>query len=149
MSETDISDIVRGFLETQAAMSLATINQHGNPESAPLFYVSDERFNLYWLSSPTSRHSINLTARKQVSAGIYPSVWDWSDIVGLQVEGEAEIIGDDRIREQIMMLYMRKFKLPEDFDSAIASSTLYVLRPGWIRWLDNSVRFGYKAEIRP
>ena len=29
----------------------------------------------------------------------------------------------------------------------IASSTLYVLRPSWMRWVNNSVEFGFKAEL--
>src|SRR5262245_10351357 len=147
MNEPDTTGLIRAFLETQSTLALATANADGQPESSPLFYLSDERLNLYWLSAATSRHSVNLTKRSRVSAAVYPSVWQWNDIVGLQIEGEAEAITDDRIREQILTLFLRKFQLPPEFDSIIASSTLYVLRPSWIRWMDNSVEFNYKAEI--
>ncbi len=147
MSENETRQIVQAFLETQSTMALATVNAEGQPESAPVFYVSDDRLNLYWLSSAHVRHSINLFARPTVSAAVYPAIWQWNDIVGLQIEGEAEAITDERIREQIMILYLRKFQLPASFDAAIASSTLYILRPRWMRWVDNSVSFGYKAEI--
>jgi hypothetical protein len=33
------------------------------------------------------------------------------------------------------------------FDSLINASTLYILTPRWIRWIDNSVEFNYKAEL--
>jgi uncharacterized protein len=147
MSEPNTQLIVQGFLDTQSTMALATARADGQPESAPLFYVSDERLNLYWLSSPTSRHSLNLSERPAVSATIYAPVWNWTDIVGLQIEGLASPITDDRIREQVLTLYLRKFQLPPELDKTITGSTLYMLTPIWIRWVDNSVSFGYKAEI--
>jgi hypothetical protein len=143
----DLRPTLQQFLEQQSTLSLATVNDQGEPEVAPLFYVSDERHNLYWLSNTTVRHSLNLTARPQVAATIYPIVWQWSDIIGVQIQGRAEAITDERVREQIMTLYLRKFLLPASFDAAIAASTLYVLRPHWIRWIDNSVEFGYKSEF--
>ena len=147
MTEQDSREIIRAFLETQSTMALATVNAERLPQIAPLFFVADDQLNLYWLSAMQSRHSINLTAQQQVSATIYPSVWQWNDIVGVQIEGQAEAISDDRMREQIMNLYLRKFQLPPEFDALIAGSTLYRLRPRWIRWMDNSVEFNYKTEI--
>jgi uncharacterized protein YhbP (UPF0306 family) len=143
----ELHPTLQQFLQEQSTLALATVNDQGEPEVAPLFYVSDERHNLYWLSNPTVRHSRNLAVRPQVAAAIYPIVWQWNDIAGVQIEGRAEAIADDRIREQIMVLYLRKFLLPASFDAAIAASTLYVLRPRWIRWIDNSVQFGYKSEF--
>jgi uncharacterized protein YhbP (UPF0306 family) len=147
MSEPDTRQLIRAFLETQATLALATQSANGDPQIAPVFYVSDDQLNLYWLSAPTSRHSANLVARPKVSGTVYPSVWQAADIVGVQIEGEARPIGDDRVREQILNLYLRKFQIPSEFDSIINTSTLYVLAPRWIRWMDNSVQFNYKAEI--
>jgi uncharacterized protein YhbP (UPF0306 family) len=147
MNEPDIRQVIREFLETQSTLTLATVNAAGHPETAPVFYVSDEQFNLYWLSGTSVAHSVNLSAHKQVSGSICPMIWQWEDIVGLQIKGEAEAISDERVREQILLIYLRKFQLPPTFDSIIASSTLYVLRPSWMRWVNNSVQFGYKTEL--
>lgn len=143
----EIFQIVRVFLETQSTMALATVNAEGQPETAPIFYVSDDRLNLYWLSATHVRHSVNLAANSRVSAAVYPAVWQWNDISGVQIEGTASLIRDERVREQILLLYLRKFQLPPEFDAAIAASSMYVLRPSWIRWVDNSVKFGYKVEL--
>jgi uncharacterized protein YhbP (UPF0306 family) len=147
MSEPDNLQLIQAFLDTQSTMALATINTNGQPQVAPIFYVADERLNLYWLSSPNSRHSTNLVLNPKVAATVYPSVWQWNEIVGLQIEGEARPIGDERIREQILTIYLRKFQLPAEFDSIISSSILYSLKPSWLRWMDNSVQFNFKAEI--
>jgi uncharacterized protein YhbP (UPF0306 family) len=143
----DTFQIVRAFLDTQSTMALATVNADGQPETAPIFYVSDDRLNLYWLSATHVRHSVNLAVNKRVSAAVYPAVWQWNDISGVQLEGTASMVQDERVREQILLLYLRKFQLPPAFDAAITASSLYMLRPTWIRWVDNSVKFGYKTEI--
>ena len=147
MNEPDIRQVIREFLETQSTVALSTVNAEGHPETAPVFYVSDDQFNLYWLSTTQVAHSVNLSAHSQVSGSICPTTWQWEDIAGLQIKGEARAISDERIREQILLIYLRKFQLPPTFDSMIASSTLYVLRPTWMRWVNNSVTFGYKTEI--
>jgi hypothetical protein len=147
MSDPDVTQIAQTFLEAHSTLALATVNADGTPEVAPVFYISDERLNLYWLSTTSSRHSVNLAAQPRVAATVYPTVWQWNEIVGLQIEGEASIIGDERIREHILTRYLRKFQLPPSFDAAIAATTLYVLRPSWLRWVDNSVKFGHKVEI--
>ena len=147
MNEPDIRQVIREFLETQSTLALATVNAAGDPETAPVFYVSDDQFNLYWLSATSVAHSINLNAHPQVSGSIFPATWQWQDIVGLQIKGTAEAINDERMREQILLIYLRKFQLPPSFDSLIAGSTLYVLRPVWLRWSNNSVQFGYKTEL--
>ncbi len=146
MSSNELQTI-RVFLEAQSTLALATVDERGNPQIAPLFYVSDAALNLYWLSSTTSRHSLNLTAHEQVAATIYPAVWAWNDIRGLQIEGTASAITDKTTREAILTRYRQKFDLPAAFDTQIAASTLYRLTPTWIRWLDNGVRFGYKIEV--
>ncbi len=74
-------------------------------------------------------------------------MWEWQDFAGLQIEGAAAAITDERLREQILVAYLRKFKMPPVLDITITASTLYQLRPEWIRWLDNSVRIGYRAEL--
>jgi len=147
MSEADIRQVIQEFLETQSTLSLATVSAEGHPETAPVFYVSDDQFNLYWLSGTSVSHSVNLSAHPQVSGNIYPAVWQWEDIVGLQIKGEAQAVSDERVREQILLIYLRKFQLPPSLDAIIAGSTLYVLRPSWMRWVNNSVAFGHKIEL--
>lgn len=143
-----INETIRAFLESQSTLALATVNANGQPEVTPIFYVSDETLALYWLSATSSRHSLNLTAQPRVAATIYPAVWGWNDIRGVQIEGEAQAVTDERVREQILSRYLEKFPLPPAFIAAIAASTLYILKPAWLRWLDNGVSFGYKEEIR-
>jgi len=142
-------EVIRAFLEQQSTLTLATVDSDGSPQAAPLFYVSDDALNLYWLSSPASRHSLNLVARPRVAVVIYPAVWAWTAIRGLQIEGESRAVPDALQREIILARYRQKFTLPPEFSPLIEQSALYTLRPAWIRWLDNGVSFGYKVELSP
>src|SRR5512145_2559099 len=103
-----MNEAVRAFLEAQSTLALATVNADGQPEVTPVFYVSDEALALYWLSATSSRHSLNLTSQPRVAATIYPAVWGWNDIRGVQVEGEAQAVTDVLIREPILSRYLQK-----------------------------------------
>lgn len=140
-------NVVRVFLDAQSTLALATVDADGSPQVAPLFYVSDEALNLYWLSSATSRHSINLDTQSRVAATVYPDVWDWKDIRGLQIEGTASAVEDRALRGEILVRYNQKFDLPPGFEAVIADSGLYALKPTWMRWLNNSAGFGYKVDF--
>lgn len=140
---------VAAFLEAQSTLALATIGPDGRPQTAPVFYVSDAGWRFYWLSSPDSRHSRNLARHPDVAASIYPAVWRPEEIRGLQIEGVARALHDPGWREDIVARYVEKFALPPEFQAEVERQTLYLLEPRWMRWLDNSVRFGYKAQLLP
>ncbi|NWF69347.1 MAG: pyridoxamine 5'-phosphate oxidase family protein [Chloroflexi bacterium] len=137
---------VRSFLEVTSTLALATVNADGSAQIAPLFFVADAALNLYWLSAPTSIHSVNLSARPAVAAAVYPEVWAWEQIRGVQIEGQAGAVNDSEASAAALRLYRAKFTLPAALNAQIAASTVYKLTPRWLRWLDNGVRFGYKAQ---
>lgn len=140
---------LQAFLASQSTMALATAGEEdGRPQVAPLFFASDEALNLYWISSPDSRHSVNIADWNDASAAIYAHTWDWSGIKGVQVSGDAMAVRDDE-RRRALELYRAKFPFVNDrFMDLIEASVFYVLRPTWLRWLDNERRFGYKQEFR-
>ncbi len=131
-------------------MALGTAGlDDGRPQVAPLFFASDDAFNLYWISDPDSRHSKNLGDWNDVSATIYSHTWDYTAIQGVQFEGDAMDVADDDERTRALGLYTTKFTFVTDkFAVLIAQSVIYVLRPRWLRWVDNTRKFGYKQEFR-
>jgi uncharacterized protein YhbP (UPF0306 family) len=75
------------YLAEHNVMTLATTGTRGVWASA-LFYVNDG-FTLYFLSSPRSRHSINLANHSAIAATIQEDYRDWREIKGVQLEGVA------------------------------------------------------------
>lgn len=147
----DMRPVLRDFLNEQSTMALATAGEKdGRPQVAPLFFASDDDFNLYWISSPDSRHSRNIADWNDVAATIYAHTWEWAGIKGVQIEGDAlPVTDEDGERQRALALYKAKFPFVNDrFEPLMDQSVIYVLRPRWIRWLDNARRFGYKQEFR-
>lgn len=145
----DMRPALRQFLRHQSTLALATAGEDdGRPQVAPVFFVCDEAFNFYWISSPDSRHSMNLGDWNDVAGAVWAQTWTWSGIKGVQVEGDAMPIDGEDERERALALYKAKFEVVNDrLLTLLDLSVMYVLRPRWLRWMDNERRFGYRQEF--
>jgi len=145
----ELRPLLREFLAGQSTLALATAGlRDGRPEVAPLFFVSDDDLNLYWISDPDSRHSRNITDWNDVAVTIFVPTWDWAGIKGVQIEGDVMALQGEGERRRVLALYRAKFPfVDERFAGLIEDSVLYMLRPRWLRWLDNARRFGYKQDF--
>lgn len=139
-------------------MTLATVGPGGEPQAAAVFYAADDELGLYFLSSPESRHSRNLAREPRVAATIQDDGQNWREITGLQIEGTVVLVeGEDRIAG-VVRLFAGRFEFlrelltngdalgPPELEGPLASSRFYVLRPNWIRSIDNKRGFGHHEE---
>jgi len=145
--EQDTQAEIRRLLYNQSTFVLSTVNADGTPHATPLFYLATDEFELYWFSAASSQHSDNLTRDHNVAIALYASTEHWKEICGIQMRGSVEKVRDRIIRRDVTRRYCERFHLGKIFRVALASSSLYVVRPSWIRYIDNSKRFGYRAEI--
>jgi len=145
------------FLADHDTMTVATVDREGQPQAAAVFYAADERVQLYFLSSPNSRHSQNLQRNSRVAATVHGDGQPWQEIQGLQIEGTAERVASVQELARAARVYARRFPFLKDILTGtgdgppilrgpVASSRFYVLRPAWIRLIDNSQGFGYREE---
>ena len=135
------------LLRAESTLSLATVDEMGMPNVAPLFYIADAGLNLYWLSSANSGHSRNLRREAQVAVTVYPQTNDWKEILGVQMRGVAAAVTDRSLRKTLLAEYCQRFELGGVLRLAIARSTLYRFAPRWFRLVDNSKGFGYRFEL--
>ena len=138
---------VQSLLRAQSTLVLATADSAGTPHSTPLFYLAQDDLKLYWFSSRSSRHSRNCALNPTVSAAVYFQTSRWRQIRGLQMRGEVAAVTDRALRTAVAEAYCRRFALGQLFRGKLRSSTLYCFTPAWARYLDNSVRFGYKFQV--
>lgn len=136
------------WLKSQGTLTLATVGKDGRAQAASLFYVADSAARLYWFSSASSAHSRNVKARPDAAVSIYRPTEQWREIQGVQMRGRVEVVRDRAQREALTAVYVERFQLGTVFAAAIASSRLYVFRPNWARWIDNTRGFGHKVEFR-
>lgn len=139
------------YLEKHNVATLAT-SDGVYPWAAAVFYACDGCI-LYFLSSPTSRHTRNLAQNPHVALTIQEDYSDWLDIKGIQIEGIAsEISGEEEQRART--LYGRKFPVigllaqaPAAIVKALAKVRWYKIVPHKIYFIDNSLGLGNRDEI--
>jgi len=155
---TGLRDRIRAFLAQHNTMTVATVGDAGAPQAAAVFFAADDALDLFFLSSPNSRHSINLARQPRVAASIQADNQAWQAIQGLQIEGPARLIDSVTEMAHAVRVYAGRYDFlrslldgvdggPAALRGPLASSRFYVLRPAWIRMIDNTQGFGHKEEL--
>ena len=143
----DRLNVVRSFLSEETTVALATVNEDGTPRSTPLFFISDSDLHLYWFSSVSSTHSRNCERSPRASLAVFGSTARWQEIRGIQMEGLVSKVTDRRVRRDIADRYRGRYALNTVLGIALRRSSLYEFTPLWLRWIDNTERFGYRFEF--
>lgn len=152
MKESPLKRLQR-YLQDHHVATLATCGQEG-PWAAAVFYVN-EGSTLFFLSSPKSRHCLNLARNPQVALTIQQDYSDWLEIKGIQIEGAAtEISGAEE--ELARKLYGEKFPVvgmlaqaPAAIVKALAKVRWYKVVPKRLYFIDNALGLGNRDEIDP
>lgn len=140
-------ELAAALLQEQSTLTLATAGEAGEACIAPMFYIVDEELSLFWLSSQTSQHSVNLIGRPRAAATVYRHTDNWKEIRGVQMRGAVSVITDQKRRRELIKIYCQRFKLRSVFHLAISQRALFAFRPEFIRYIDNSRKFGSKIEL--
>ena len=126
----EVKDLITKYLAQCRMMQIATVD--GNqPWICTVYYVEDGELNLYWLSLPTRRHSQEITKHNKIAVAI-PVKFD-IPVIGIQVEGKADVVSDKEEVAKAMELYVEKYSLGEKFyDNFVAGKNehwLYKFTP--------------------
>lgn len=82
---------------------LGTADPSGSPWVTPLFFVADGPDTLFWVSSPDSRHSQNLTHRPVVAITLFDSDAPIGKAEALYLQATASLV-DDAARPAAVVL---------------------------------------------
>lgn len=148
MFDLDLNQTISAFLQSQRTLSLATADTEGTPHAANVQFVSDDGWNLYWVSNAEAAHSRHMAARPQSAVTIYAAVESPAEIHGLQMHGVGEAICDPDNVAEALERYTGKYPFTADspFREAVAAQIFYRFRPTWVRWIDNRRGFGWSVE---
>ncbi len=148
--------MAKDLVRSQTTVTLATA-RGGVPWAAPVYYVN-AGFNLYFFSSPESRHIQESSAAARVAAAIYCPASSWQEIRGVQMSGQISPVpmGPEALRA--FRAYMRKYPFTAHFFApghgidlgALVQRfrvRLYRFEPDLVYYLDNSIRFGFREEV--
>ena len=156
MSDAATAARIRAFLREHTTLALATVGADGAPAVAAVFYAADDHLRLCFLTEERTEHGRNLLANPRVAGAIHADGQEWRAIRGLQLRGHAEIARGD-VLAQALVTYAARFAFvapllagqsgPAALAGPLARARLWVLRPTWIRLIDNTVSFGHKEEL--
>lgn len=132
-------------------MSLATIGNDGLWNTA-VFYASNA-WELYFVSSPDTRHCRNITDNPQVAVTIQEDYDNWKSIKGIQVQAKVEKVEEGEI-PGVIDLYKKKFsffndatQMVEKITRALEKSSWYRVVPSTVYFVNNEKGFGNRTEI--
>lgn len=152
MPQDELSRQVLTYLETHTTLTLATVGPDG-PWAAALFYVSDA-LDLYWLSEPDTRHSLNVARDPRVAVTIQEDYRDWRVIQGIQMEGTAAEVGPVAQAARPMALYVAKYPFlgdwrnpPPALAGALGAARVYRFTPSRVLFIDNTKGLGTRQEL--
>lgn len=133
-------DLVKRYLQEQHMMQLATVSGD-QPWCCTVYFVADDKLNLYWASLPTRRHSQEIAAHNKVAAAIPVKFVNGEKVVGIQVEGTAEMVPPNDAIRPIVEQYTQKFKRDaawtDDFIAGRTKHRLYKLTPAAVVLFDD------------
>jgi uncharacterized protein YhbP (UPF0306 family) len=142
------------YLQTHNTMTLATCAADV-PWAATVFYASDD-LQLYFFSSPDSRHCTNLAANAKVAVTVQEDYRDWRAIKGVQLEGRVAAVDSVLEKAAAMAVYARKY--PEiiklftnpasgGLHRAFLKVKFYRVTPERVFFIDNAQGFGKRQEL--
>ena len=143
------------YLETHNVMTIASCDRD-IPWAAAVFYASDG-FDLYFFSSPRTRHGKTMAANPVVSAAIHEDYRNWQEIRGIQLEGRAERLRSSRLQARFWEIYPAKFPFVKEFfqpgprrnvlQAKLKGIQLYRIVPTTVWYLDNRRGFGHREKL--
>ena len=88
-------EAVRHMLEAHNTLTLAT-SHAGRPWAASLFFASDKRLNLYFVSDYRTRHARHIEECATAVTTVNADCAAWGDVRGLQIEGRVTVVSATR-----------------------------------------------------
>ncbi len=139
-----------GYLAQHHVMTLATQGGDG-PWAAAVFYALHGD-DLIFLSSPKTRHCIDLAHDARCAATIQSQPEDWRAIQGIQIEGRVEELRGEEL-DRARDVYAKRFPFvrPADASAAIVAALArvrwYRLRIARLWFIDNARGFGDRRQF--
>ena len=156
MTGVGCPDGIRRALAAHSTMTLAYVDEDG-PQACAVLYASEARApgadaagpTLYFVTATTTRHGRALAGPgARVAFTAQRDGQEWSALTGVQGRGGCRPL-DAGERAAAWRLYTERFPFVvanERLRGALERTTLWELRPDWLRLIDNGQGFGHKEE---
>lgn len=169
----DARERVLKYLKEHNTLTLATWEE-GRPWATALFYANDG-LELYFLSDPTTRHSVDFEANPQVAVTVQEDYHEWAMIKGVQMEAVVHAVDGEEELGRAVAVYVEKYPFVAGYLRLMMSpfariaifldrfmeklsfiphlpaapARFYKIVPQRIWFTDNEVKFGHRDQLEP
>ncbi len=146
MEKEEIRQTISDYLRAHRKMTLATVTLDGRPIAHTVEYVSDDSPTLFFTTRKTTRKAQNIMKNANVSFAVDEDYDDWMKIQGVQVEGRATILSEEKDIKYAMDLFLKKFPFVSEF-TPDPDMVLIKIVPTAGFFLDNTKGFAHRDEV--
>ncbi|SPP99688.1 Heme iron utilization protein [Candidatus Sulfobium mesophilum] len=147
MEAKEIRQAISDYLKNHRKMTLATVTLDGRPLAHTVEYVSDDGPVLYFATRKTTRKAQNIMKNENVSLAVDEDYDDWMKIQGVQAEGRATILSQEKDIKYARELFLKKFPFVAEF--APDPDMIFVkIEPVAGFFLDNTQGFAHRDEVK-
>ena len=126
------------FIKNHHVLTLAT-SQNNEPYCANCFYTYVEDENVFvFTSDMETRHIQDVKEQNKVAASIVLETSTIGKIQGLQITGILEV-PEGGLKQKVNKVYLKQFPY-----AVLMKTTLWVLKPNFLKLTDNRLGFGKK-----
>jgi uncharacterized protein YhbP (UPF0306 family) len=135
----NIPELTKKHLEAGKFLQVAT-SKDNRPWVCTVFYVSDDEYNVYWVSEESRRHSKELVENSHAAAAVNLKGRSEDPAIGLQMEGVVSIVEDDEQKNAVVKLFMDRNGSKQDWADKVLSGEggrrIYKLAPSMFAVFD-------------
>lgn len=126
------------FINEHHVLTLATCVEN-NPWCANCFYVYLEDENCFvFTSDDATKHVQDVMVNSNVAGSVVLETSTVGKIQGIQLRGTMEIPKEE-LASKVKLAYLKKFPF-----AVLMKTSLWILKPGYIKMTDNRLGFGKK-----
>ena len=103
-----IESIIRDYIKNVVHMSIATCLDN-QPWISEVHYSYDDDLNLYFISRPSRRHSVEIAANSQIAGNIIKQHVAGEEVRGVYFEGAIEILDGVAETDMAFQTYNERF----------------------------------------
>ncbi len=135
-----MTEKAKKMLETIRYATISSVDESGEPWAAPVWYVFDDNFNVYWWSPIDSQHSKNIASNSNIYITIFDSTASEGNGLGIYLRSEARVVENDEL-DLAIDLYNQStnvFKLSRENCTEDAPTRIYKATTTQ-RWINDGI----------
>ncbi|MEV7097643.1 pyridoxamine 5'-phosphate oxidase family protein [Amycolatopsis sp. NPDC051045] len=109
VTKPDNIGIANAIIDANRYLTLGTSDRDGTPWLTPLYYTPDRYADFYWISSPDTAHSHNISRRAEVSIVVFDSQAVIGTAQAVYARATAEQVQDAELADAVQVAFTPRF----------------------------------------